>query len=188
MGFWGVYSDQNDNVSDVLCDLENDEEKCLLCIKCLNLINYICEEEECKSDFSCDNEECENCNIESISKKYIMCENCSDRPPHALNAYRSEGFFKVLIDLEKLKYYDDEIIIGVLVSFARSDNADILSNDMDFDVSLPKTLPDNYPQCYKDLANETFEVYNPTLEDLQSWANPQERFDTIQAERALFTN
>lgn len=186
MEFWGIYSDQNNDVSDLICDLETDNDDCLLCIKCLSLMNYICKREECVPDFSCDNEECENCPKPSNNKRYIMCEDCSGRLPHALNAYRSEGFFTLLINLEKLKDYDVEIIIGVLISFARGD--DILHNDMESDAALPKKLPDNYPQSYKDLANKIFKSYNPAIEDFQSWEIPQARFDAIQEERALFAD
>lgn len=64
--------------------------------------------------------------------------------------------FEKLIDLEKLKTYSDENILGVLVNYTRPDSIDILAGG-DFESRLPTKLPSHYPESYKELALEVLE-------------------------------
>ena len=144
MGIWGCYDDQNDDVCDLVCKLEE-------------TINNT-------------SKECNNDN---------KCNRCQ---------YRS---FKKLINLDKLRRYDDSMILGVLVNYTRVESIDILASS-DFAADLPKSLPDNYPESYKQLAHKAIKnmdgyIIMKNLK-LESWKNPQKRFDAFQAEKLLFSD
>ena len=90
----------------------------------------------------------QNDNVQDIIASFEFSEDHFDESERS-----SYHKFEKLIDLEELKTYSDENILGVLVNYTRPDSVDILAGG-NFESGLPTELPSNYPESYKKLALE----------------------------------
>lgn len=156
------HSDQNDIVSYVIELLGDDAN--LYCTNCLEEFEY-------------DTDNCDCLESENYHCKYT-CKNCeydecAFRSPISTDTYRA---FKKLIDLKTLSTYDPEIIIGVLISLAKTNYNE-----------FPIKLPPKYPQEYRILAITTFIrwEYN-NFQELTHWKYPHGRLNIIYKEKSLF--
>ena len=139
MTVFGVYSDQNEEVSKLINKIE------------LN-------------------------GIDEDKKDYI------DEYENNIRMLRS---FQRLINLDKLKVYENKIILGVLVNYAR-----VIDISDRFYIKLPDHLPVNYPKEYRRLACNVIKEMDITINahDLKcdGWKIPQPRIDAFIKEKRLF--
>lgn len=172
MSCLGFYSDENDDVLDLIDDLEDDQDN--YCFKCAS--NYADEYEKelldrfkHQDDYTCEDYDCKNNECDACKKQMEIIDM------QIPSVYQS---FKELIDLEKLSRNDPGLIIGVLIHYARDIEKD----------EFPIKLPSNYPTAYRQLAIKTLDDCEIlTIDELSnSYKEPKKRLDAILQERALF--